>query len=753
MNKVLVGVISSLATLGLVGGAGAIALTSPEVKENLNISYGQSDLMGNNVSSNNKKIQELNNELAEKNMLLAEEQDKILLLTTQVEKLSGEELQYKVEIANLKGDNVNLTTEVETLTRDLTTANNKVTTLESRVSSYQTQITNLRNTNTQLNNNLTQLRQQNSLLTSDLEQVTADAEMYKSELASLQEDYDKNVERIQELETLIAEKESTITELQNQKNSLQMTIYDLETDLDGRNQYVLTLQTQIEELNAEKETLNTQITALNNDISGLNSTIADNTNTINDLTMQLADVQTQLNEKAEALVNSQETVTQLNSTISTLETEIAEYQDKLQYYENALENYMIINYKVESVDNYILQDKNSGILAENPVKDGYIFNGWSLTENGKVVDMTKTFSEDTTLYAVFLKEPTLDDFYITGKLANGDYMCCDSNGTKDYRGVWYYSSADKKATQIYPKGYMFSYHYLDEDRLLLTNSSYNGGTIVYIISQERVVVVDETIGYLKMHCTAGNILILSNNSLNAVFDMSSEQLISKKTNYNYMLSTFLDLPSGDCLLGGDSFSSTLYIYRSSTQKIEDLYRGGMRWVSMGVFDSGIALAGNTSLAGILKYNDNTKQCTLIENEKITGVTSIKIVNSKYALILSSGVYYRYCLDDDSIVEVDSDTTSQFLLNFSLSENEMLYTGKQNYCGVFLYNAEQNTLRTLYNPNDDYAVYSEYIMYDNGNILLHDDLGSNKIVYIANTKTVEMYNSSIDYNTYTGANNE
>ena len=35
MNKVLVGVISSLAALGIVGGAGAIALSSPDVKENL----------------------------------------------------------------------------------------------------------------------------------------------------------------------------------------------------------------------------------------------------------------------------------------------------------------------------------------------------------------------------------------------------------------------------------------------------------------------------------------------------------------------------------------------------------------------------------------------------------------------------------------------------------------------------------------------------------------------------------------------
>lgn len=753
MNKVLVGVISSLATLGLVGGAGAIALTSPEVKENLNISYGQSDLMGNNVSSNNKKIQELNNELAEKNMLLVEEQDKILLLTTQVEKLSGEELQYKVEIANLKGDNVNLTTEVETLTRNLTTANNKVTTLEARVSSYQTQITNLRNTNTQLNNNLYELRQQNSLLTSDLELVTADAEMYKSELESLQEDYENNVERIQELETLIAEKESTITELQNQKNSLQMTIYDLETDLDGRNQYVLTLQTQIEELNAEKESLNTQITALNNEISSLNSTIADNTNTINDLTMQLADVQTQLNEKAEALVNSQETVTQLNSTISTLETEIAEYQNKLQYYENALENYMIIDYNVSSVSNYIIQDKDSGILAENPVKDGYIFKGWSLSENGTLVDSATTFTEDTTLYAVFQKEPTLDDFYRTGKLANGDYICCDANSSDAYRGVWYYSSADKKAKQIYPNGLLFSYNYLDDDRLLLTDSSYNGGTIVYIISQERVVVVDETTGYLEMHCTSGNILILSNNSTNTVFDMNTEQLISKNSNYNYMLDTFLDLPSGDCLLGGDSFSSALYIYRSSTQKIEDLYRGGKRWISMGVFDSGIALAGNASLAGILKYDDNTKQHTLIENENITGVTSINIINSKYALILSSGVYYRYCVEDDSIVAVDSDTSSQFLLSLSISENEMLFTGKQNYCGLFMYDAEQNTLRTLFNPNDNMAVYGYYKMYDNGNILFHDWSESDRVVYIASTKTAEEYRSNIDYNTYTGETNE
>ena len=143
MNKVLVGVISSLATLGLVGGAGAIALSSPNVKENLSVSFGQSDLMGNNISANNKKIQELSNELAEKNMLLIKQQDEMFNLTNQVDELNEDKLQYKIQIANLKGDNANLTSEINTLNNQVTIANNKVTTLENRVSNYQNQITNL----------------------------------------------------------------------------------------------------------------------------------------------------------------------------------------------------------------------------------------------------------------------------------------------------------------------------------------------------------------------------------------------------------------------------------------------------------------------------------------------------------------------------------------------------------------------------------------------------------------------------------
>ena len=133
------------------------------------------------------------------------------------------------------------------------------------------------------------------------------------------------------------------------------------------------------------------------------------------------------------------------------------------------------------------------------------------------------------------------------------------------------------------------------------------------------------------------------------------------------------MPSSDCLLGGDTFSSRLYIYRTETRKIGELYIGGQRWTFMGLFDSGIAIAGNASLAGLVKYDDNTKQVKLIGADVISSISGIEIINSKYALIHDSGRYLRYCVEDDTLVEVDSDTTSHFSLQMPISENEILFT--------------------------------------------------------------------------------
>lgn len=755
MNKVLVGVISSLATLGLVGGAGAIALSSPEIKDNLSISFGTNDILGNTVSTGMKKFEELSNQIVQTNILLAQEKEKVVILTNQVENFKQEELKYKVEIANLKGDNANLLTEVETLNQSLTSASNRVTTLERQVSSYQSQITNLRNTNTQLNNNITTLQSENSVLESNILTLTNEVATYRADLEILQEDYNNNVARIEELEEIISLKEQNISELQNEKNSLQMSIYDLQSDIDSNNQYISTLTAQIEEKNVEIDGLNAEIDTLNSQISEKNNQIATNETTISNLTEQLSILQSQLDAKNEELALCHESISQYSALISELQVEVDECRNKIDMYESALQNHVIINYNIQSTDNYILQDKESGILAENPTLDGYIFSGWSLTENGKVIDNETTFSEDTTLYAVFLKEPTLDDFYMKRKLSNGDYFCSDANQTSGaYYGVWYYSSADKKARQIYPNGLMWDIHQIDEDRFVFSDDSYSLETFYYSLSEDRVIVVDIDAGYMYIHCTKENALIMSNYSTNAIFDLNTEQMISKKNNYNYTIDTFLDLPSGDCLLGGDNFSNCLYIYRTDTKKIEELYRSGKRWKHMALLDSGVALAGNQNSTGILKYDDNTKEKVLLTHADITGIVNINIVNSKYAIITSTdNKHYRYCLDDDSIVEVDSDTNSHFLMGLLVSENEMVFVGKQNYCGIFLFDAEQNTIRTLYNPDNDLAVYAYYTIYDNGNILFYNWSETYKVVYIASTKTAELYKSGIDYNTYTGANNE
>ena len=46
MNKIGISVLSALATLGVVGGAGAIALSTPALKEKLNISFADNVIFG-----------------------------------------------------------------------------------------------------------------------------------------------------------------------------------------------------------------------------------------------------------------------------------------------------------------------------------------------------------------------------------------------------------------------------------------------------------------------------------------------------------------------------------------------------------------------------------------------------------------------------------------------------------------------------------------------------------------------------------
>jgi len=660
-----------------------------------------------------------------------------------------------VQIANLKGDNANLETEVTKLNNQVVTANNKITTLETRVSNYQTQITNLRNSNTQLNNRVQTLTSEKYNLQDELNMATSELEMMNMELEILRQDNENNYIQIQELEQNIILKENQVTELQDSIMQYENTISDLQMEVDDKEVEIMMLENEKSEIESEILMLNNEIQGLNDEISNLNNEILTNNEEITELNNTISTKNDEISDLEIQLQTSTNTIDSLNAEISTLQENINELNEKIDYYENALENYIIVDYNVSSESNYMIQDKDSGILAENPVKDGYIFKGWSLTENGSIINTTTTFSEDTTLFAVFQKYPVADDFYYKRKLPNGDWVYTDATGTNAYDGVWYKKASESTIKQIHSGQYIWEVREVIDDNRIVVSTYSNGykGTIVYDSSIDKTIVVDDAMGYGYAHCMKDNVLLLSNGSTNTLFDLTAETLISKVSNYNYTLDTFLDLPSGDCLLGGDSFSSRLYIYRTDTHKIGELYVGGQRWKLMELFDSGVALAGNGSLAGIVKYDDNTKQVKLIGSDVISSVSGIEIINSKYALILSSGVYYRYCLDDDSLVEVDSDTNAQFLLALSISENEIVFTGKQNYCGVYFYNAEENTLRTLYNPNNDFAVYEYYRIYDNGNILFYNWSETYRVVYIASTKTAEVYKSSIDYNTYTGANNE
>ena len=183
MNKLGIASLSVLGTLGVVAGAGAVALTNPNVREKLNISWYDSGVVQTKEQEKNEKTQ-----LQETINTLTQERDE-------------------------------LTTRVTTLTNDKTSLNNQVTLL-----------TELRNT---LNTQLATLNSQIALLNA---QHQAENEENEETISALEEellasatDYES---QIADLNTTITELNQQITEINDEVSSLNSEISELTQQLE-----------------------------------------------------------------------------------------------------------------------------------------------------------------------------------------------------------------------------------------------------------------------------------------------------------------------------------------------------------------------------------------------------------------------------------------------------------------------------------------------------------------------------------------
>ena len=158
------------------------------------------------------------------------------------------------------------------------------------------------------------------------------------------------------------------------------------TALDNKSEYDELIATYRDTIT----TLNNNINTLNTQIATLQSTITTKNGNITDLQSQITTLQTQK-------TNLESQIETLNGLIASLQSEIENQYE----YEYTLDITYIVDGQPYA---YGKARENGTVLVQPtaPIKNGYNFIGWSLTENGTIVDLTTTtLNQNTTLYAVF----------------------------------------------------------------------------------------------------------------------------------------------------------------------------------------------------------------------------------------------------------------------------------------------------------------------------------------------------------------
>ena len=208
----------------------------------------------------------------------------------------------------------------------------------------------------------------------------------------------------QDTQAYITQLETTIDNLTMQIEDLQGNIVELELQLDSRD----------EQIASDAET----IAGLQETISELQSTIEGLNTTISSLQEEITQLQTDLEDSEDLAAEYANTISAFESQVSTLQNTISTLEDTITYYEELVASYNfedknIITFKVNN-KNYdvIVTDSDSAFdqYVEDPKLIGYNFTGWSIDGSTPIELQGYSFTEDTTLYALF--EETAETYNI-----------------------------------------------------------------------------------------------------------------------------------------------------------------------------------------------------------------------------------------------------------------------------------------------------------------------------------------------------
>lgn len=200
----------------------------------------------------------------------------------------------------------------------------------------------------------------------------------------------------------VDEKVNQIIELSNEVNSLSNQITVL-------NSKIAKYIQDIADLTVSDEDKTEQILELQENISSLQTQITTLTNKLTEKSNQLETIQTENadlleeNSSLSALVtNQQQTITALNQTITQLQNQVTYYEQLLEVYQDSEK--LIVTYTVDGSAYEVQLVAENGYATEpqtDPIKEGYVFEFWSLDGSTAFNFESTPITSNTTLIAVF----------------------------------------------------------------------------------------------------------------------------------------------------------------------------------------------------------------------------------------------------------------------------------------------------------------------------------------------------------------
>lgn len=333
------------------------------------------------------------------------------------------------------------------------------------IAEYLAKIEEDKNTINSLNEQILQYKEQNTTNQETISALESSKQQLETQVQNLTESNNSNL-------AIIAENETTISNLQAQVEQLQSTAGDNTEQIEQLNNTITSLQnlnTQLQQANENNSTtissLNSQIASLNDQINSLTEISQDSVNIINSLNSQIDELE-QTIAYYEDFVSQFEVGDKVIATFefngSVYDVQILDKNSTITIEDPASTDYLQFNYWTvdgEQVDlsSYAItqsttfvanvsrkydvkfmidsQVHNSQIvvengfanLPENPTKEGYEFDGWSINGIDIVSNITTTqVNSNVTYKAVFTQIHTvtfMSDGQVksTQSVRNGEY--------------------------------------------------------------------------------------------------------------------------------------------------------------------------------------------------------------------------------------------------------------------------------------------------------------------------------------------